>query len=124
MRREQPYTLFSDSNLYVVSLLFAGSSCSNPNPPPDSYTILATNPGQLVKSLLGVNPPADAPFPLENVVDPPLPALNGGTKQEQAAPPVSPPPPPPPLSGARANVANLGLPLVAILVIGIVSAGH
>ncbi|XP_061375783.1 glycerophosphodiester phosphodiesterase GDPDL7-like [Gastrolobium bilobum] len=94
------------------------SPCSDPNHVP---AILPAKPGDLLSTVPAeLQPPAEAPLPpLEaaDVVDPPLPPVINQTKAQPAAAPA-----PAHSLGARANVANAGLSLVAILVLAILSA--
>ena len=87
---------------------------------PDDYNIYPVFPGDLSASLVPATArsPPHRLYPLENVVDPPLPAVVTA-KEEHASAPAE-----PAESGAWANVGNLGLPLVAILVYSILSNGH
>ncbi|KAL2338499.1 hypothetical protein Fmac_012945 [Flemingia macrophylla] len=100
---------------------FMRSTCSDPTRDP---TILPAIPGDLLSTFPSdAQPPAQAPLPpleVDQVVDPPLPAVaktqpaNAPDGSEsQPADAASPPPPTPP-SGARANVANCGICLAAV----------
>lgn len=72
-------------------------------------------------------PPAEAPLPplqVQDVVAPPLPPVNDAARAPTTAAPTPPAstPPPAPAAAARTNAAELGLPLVAIVVFGVLSA--
>ncbi|XP_058725901.1 glycerophosphodiester phosphodiesterase GDPDL7-like [Vicia villosa] len=86
------------------------SPCSDLN---NVATILPAKAGELESTVSPtLMPPAEAPLPpleVGNIVDPPLPAV---TNDNPPATPSSPPP-----SHAYANAANLGLSLVAIIVL-------
>ncbi|KAB5552806.1 hypothetical protein DKX38_010117 [Salix brachista] len=85
--------------------------CSSDSMPESSYSIIPAEAGSLLKTVPEeTQPPASSPTPaldVADVVDPPLPAV---TK------PASPPPATSPHSSAVANIANLVLSLVAIVV--------
>ncbi|KAL2587711.1 hypothetical protein GLYMA_13G155100v4 [Glycine max] len=108
---------------------FMRSPCSDPTHDP---TILPAKPGDLLNTIpTELLPPAQAPLPpleVADVVDPPLPAVtknSNSTKAEPAAGPgAKPASPPASPSGARVNVANSGLSIVAILVFAMLFAAH
>ncbi|KAL9399677.1 hypothetical protein Peur_008638 [Populus x canadensis] len=85
--------------------------CSSDSMPESSYSIIPAEAGSLLKTVPEeTQPPASSPTPaldVADIVDPPLPAV---TK------PASPPPATSPRSSALANIANVGLSLVAIVV--------
>ncbi|KAJ6743024.1 GLYCEROPHOSPHODIESTER PHOSPHODIESTERASE GDPDL6-RELATED [Salix viminalis] len=85
--------------------------CSSDSMPESSYSIIPAEAGSLLKTVPEeTQPPASSPTPaldVADVVDPPLPAV---TK------PASPPPATSPHSSAVANIANVVLSLVAIVV--------
>ncbi|KAL3586458.1 hypothetical protein D5086_013325 [Populus alba] len=85
--------------------------CSSDSMPESSYSIIPAEAGSLLKTVPEeTQPPASSPTPaldVADIVDPPLPAV---TK------PASPPPTTSPRSSALANIANVGLSLVAIVV--------
>ncbi|KAK7388347.1 hypothetical protein VNO78_23162 [Psophocarpus tetragonolobus] len=98
---------------------FMRSPCSDPTHNP---AILPSRPGDLLKTVpTELQPPAQAPLPpleVANVVDPPLPAVinnSNSTKPEPTSADAT-SEDSPPTSGAKANIANSGLSLVAILV--------
>ncbi|KAF9680674.1 hypothetical protein SADUNF_Sadunf06G0146200 [Salix dunnii] len=85
--------------------------CSSDSMPESSYSIIPAEAGSLLKTVPeDTQPPASSPTPaldVADVVDPPLPAV---TKL------ASPPPATSPHSSALANIANVFLSLVAIVV--------
>ncbi|MCI11601.1 glycerophosphoryl diester phosphodiesterase family protein, partial [Trifolium medium] len=87
-----------------------GSPCSDPN---NVATILPAQAGELQSTVPPtLLPPSEAPLPplkVENVVDPPLPAVINVNAPSALAPP--------PPSGAWKNAANHGFSLVAIIVL-------
>lgn len=105
----------------------AGSACSDTGPGKTSkYEFLQVNPGDLAGSVAEAKPPAAAPLPplqVADVVEPPLPAVTtiiapapAAQNQAESKPAAA----DSDHSDAWTNVANLGLSLVAaILVFGI-----
>ncbi|XP_020202161.1 glycerophosphodiester phosphodiesterase GDPDL7 [Cajanus cajan] len=106
--------------------------CSNPSSKP---RILPIIPGDLLSTVpSGSQPPVEAPLPpleVAEVVDPPLPAVTktkpadtGATDGDGAGSESKPAHASPPPSGARADVANCGLSLAAILVFAVLFTDH
>ncbi|XP_019441286.1 PREDICTED: glycerophosphodiester phosphodiesterase GDPDL7-like [Lupinus angustifolius] len=98
------------------------SPCSDPKHVP---TILPAQPGELLSTIpVEILPPEGSPLPplkVENVVDPPLPAVVNVTKDVPAASAAA---VAPSSSTAPANVSNIALSLLAILVLAMLSASH
>ncbi|KAK4257526.1 hypothetical protein QN277_007103 [Acacia crassicarpa] len=96
------------------------SPCSNPNPPKDSFSFIAANPGKLLNSLAEeVRPPAEAPLPplqVQNVADPPLPAVNNGRKADPGSNASASPSNTPPTSSS-ADFTNAAYPNLLIMTI-------
>ncbi|XP_062160104.1 glycerophosphodiester phosphodiesterase GDPDL6 [Alnus glutinosa] len=93
------------------------SPCANSDKP--EYNILPAESGSLISLVpVAVLPPAAAPLPplkIGDIVDPPLPPVVNTTTT--AVPPNAPAVAEAPRSSALANVANMGLSLVAIMVL-------
>ncbi|QHO50493.1 hypothetical protein HN51_002296 [Arachis hypogaea] len=98
------------------------SPCSDPNHVP---TILPAQPGDLMSTVDPQTlPPAESPLPpleVDNVVDPPLPAVSNSKDEPSAHPP---PTKPASSSSFRANKVNIGLSLVVYLVFALLFTGH
>jgi hypothetical protein len=104
---------------FTSCILFgvAGSPCAYSEKP--EYNILPAESGSLISLVpVAVLPPAAAPLPplkIGDIVDPPLPLVVNTTTT--AVPPNAPAVAEAPRSSALANVANMGLSLVAIMVL-------
>lgn len=108
----------------LLCLMFAGSPCSSSDDPKAQapYQIVPAEPG----SLLGlvpkeIQPPTEAPnAPLNvaGVVDPPLPPVVNKVGSPPAGGPQASP------SSGSANVANIGVSVLSIVVFCLLSAGN
>ncbi|KAH7859564.1 hypothetical protein Vadar_002629 [Vaccinium darrowii] len=112
------------------------SPCSNPDPNVQlDYPIYPVQPGAMIKSLSGVGgslglPPAAAPAPtltVADVVDPPLPPVSNSSSTTNVSASTTPnaapaaDAPPPSKNSETSNVANMGVNLIALLVVSLLS---
>ncbi|XP_059624487.1 glycerophosphodiester phosphodiesterase GDPDL7-like [Cornus florida] len=112
----------------ATATAFMKSPCVNNHDAKLPYSILTVKPGDLIHLVRrGASAPASAPASLEvkDVVHPPLPPISNvsAASSSSSSSSSNAPAPAPQQSGGMANVANVGIGLVAIVVLSLPSMG-